>query len=147
MWDTLQSTLTPDPQPPSVAGSSFASTNASAGPSQPSSTVRNSANTSSTSLGTLAEPPCDPVALADPEFRNTIRRLDEIYDSNLTARSSRTYADAVAVADDEDESDRFEYLSGMHRIIRALVLRQDIPDEWWAEAGLSRSFDFGSSSE
>ncbi|KAI0152836.1 hypothetical protein GGR57DRAFT_159840 [Xylariaceae sp. FL1272] len=54
-WDTLQSTLTPDPQPPSV-GSSFASTNASAAASQ--SAEATSLNTSITDT----EPPCDPVA-------------------------------------------------------------------------------------
>lgn len=29
-------------------------------------------------------------------------------------------------------------LGGMQRIVRGLVERRDIPDEWWAEAGLSR---------
>lgn len=32
-----------------------------------------------------------------------------------------------------------EELMGMQRIVRSLVYREDIPDEWWAEAGLSRS--------
>lgn len=29
--------------------------------------------------------------------------------------------------------------SGMQRIVRSLARREDIPDEWWAEAGLSRT--------
>jgi hypothetical protein len=33
-----------------------------------------------------------------------------------------------------------EDLSGMQRIISNLTWRQDIPDEWWAEAGLRRTF-------
>ncbi|KAI0012619.1 hypothetical protein F4779DRAFT_15736 [Xylariaceae sp. FL0662B] len=53
VWDTLQSTLTPDPQPPSV-GSSFASTTASAATSQ--STAASSSNTPITSPDDEAEP-------------------------------------------------------------------------------------------
>lgn len=34
-------------------------------------------------------------------------------------------------------------LTGMQRIMRNLADRQDIPDEWWAEAGLSRSLSRG----
>ncbi len=32
-----------------------------------------------------------------------------------------------------------EEWSGMQRIVRSLARREDIPDEWWAEAGLSRT--------
>jgi hypothetical protein len=62
-------------------------------------------------------------------------------------RMRQTYADA---ARPDREASRFSFtepdltvtdlgaLSGMQRIIRNLALRQDIPDEWWAEAGVSR---------
>lgn len=30
-------------------------------------------------------------------------------------------------------------VGGMQRIVRNLAAREDIPDEWWAEAGLSRT--------
>lgn len=33
--------------------------------------------------------------------------------------------------------------SGMQRIVRSLARREDIPDEWWAEAGLSRTLGQG----
>ncbi|KAL6864109.1 hypothetical protein J3F83DRAFT_767119 [Trichoderma novae-zelandiae] len=32
-----------------------------------------------------------------------------------------------------------EEWSGMQRIVRSLAAREDIPDEWWAEAGLNRT--------
>jgi hypothetical protein len=32
-----------------------------------------------------------------------------------------------------------EEWAGMQRIVRSLARREDIPDEWWAEAGLSRT--------
>ncbi|KAI1105299.1 hypothetical protein F4804DRAFT_304468 [Jackrogersella minutella] len=57
VWDTLQSTLTPDPQPPSV-GSSFASTTVSTATSQ--NPTMPSSRTSTTSPGDDVEPPCDP---------------------------------------------------------------------------------------
>ena len=30
-------------------------------------------------------------------------------------------------------------IDGMQRIVSNLARREDIPDEWWAEAGLSRT--------
>jgi hypothetical protein len=30
-------------------------------------------------------------------------------------------------------------IGGMQRIVRNLARREDIPDEWWADAGLSRT--------
>lgn len=55
------------------------------------------------------------------------------------ARSQHTREDSTgpghssAYAGDED-------WLGMQRIVRSLAAREDIPDEWWAEAGLSRTF-------
>jgi hypothetical protein len=46
-----------------------------------------------------------------------------------------------------NESDRLEWLSGMHRIVRGLASRVDIPDEWWAQAGLSRSMSYEDSTD
>ncbi|KAI1491155.1 hypothetical protein F5X96DRAFT_678555 [Biscogniauxia mediterranea] len=161
VWDTLQSTLTPDPQPPSV-GSSFASTSASAVASQ--STNVSSSNTSITSPEERAatEPPCDPVN----ENSDTDGEDDEEEEEDQRPEASRqptpperrSYADVLAeygdapetrsgqsLEDSENaESDRgVEWLSGMHRIVRGLAARQDIPDEWWAQAGLSRSMSWG----
>ncbi|KAI5925108.1 hypothetical protein F4810DRAFT_89251 [Camillea tinctor] len=158
VWDTLQSTLTPDPQPPSV-GSSFASTSASAVASQ--STNASSSNTSITSPEerTATEPPCDPVnenSDTDGEEEEDRDRQPEA-SRRPTPHGRRSYADVVgdhgnapetrsrqSPEDSENtESDRLEWLSGMHRIVRGLAARQDIPDEWWAQAGLSRSMSWG----
>ncbi|KAI0446166.1 hypothetical protein F4803DRAFT_56196 [Xylaria telfairii] len=146
-WDTLQSTLTPDPQPPSV-GSSFASTVVSA--TTPQANGTDSVNTSITTPDEEIEPPCDPVmenSGSDGE--------DDVEDQPVepsrqpTPHIRRTYADVVAEppsrlspdSADAIDHDR-ELLSGMHRIVRGLASRGDIPDEWWAQAGLSRSMSW-----
>ncbi|EMR66266.1 hypothetical protein UCREL1_6744 [Eutypa lata UCREL1] len=163
VWDTLQSTLTPDPQPPSV-GSSFASTNASAAASQ--STIANSSvNTSVTSPDEEAEePPCDHdfeeegegESEDDRDDRGVLRRTTEPSrrptphgSGSRSVGGRRSYADVAALIFDtttssprDEGNDRPEWLSGMHRIVRGLASRQDIPDEWWAEAGLSRSMRY-----
>ncbi|KAI1808895.1 hypothetical protein F4811DRAFT_499325 [Daldinia bambusicola] len=141
VWSILQSTLTMDPQPPSVS-SSFASTTASTiaslNPTVPSSRT-------STSPGEEVEP-CDPVGEpegatedsgADAEGADRSRRP--------TPHGRRSYA---AVAADrfpgiEISPDDPEWLSGMHHIVSGLASRQDIPDEWWEQAGLSRSMSWG----
>lgn len=141
VWDTLQSTLTPDPQPPSI-GSSFASVvsvNAS------DSNATTSVNTSMTTPNEEIEPPCDPVA--DSPGSDGEDNAEE-RPSRQTS-PWRSYADVVADAQsgqsfesaETNDTDR-EWLSGMHRIVRGLATRADIPDEWWAQAGLSRSMSW-----
>ncbi|TRX97285.1 hypothetical protein FHL15_002079 [Xylaria flabelliformis] len=147
VWDTLQSTLTPDPQPPSV-GSSFASTVVSATASQAHGS--DSANTSITAPDEEIEPPCDPVienSGSDSEDDVGGRLIEP--SRQPTPRARRSYADVVAEPQsrqspesaDTIDHDR-EWLSGMHRIVRGLASRGDIPDEWWAQAGLSRSMSW-----
>ncbi|KAI1177747.1 hypothetical protein F4777DRAFT_541150 [Nemania sp. FL0916] len=147
VWDTLQSTLTPDPQPPSV-GSSFASTVVS------NTTRGNEANSVSTSLTTPneeMEPPCDPILdnpTSDAED-DTPELLVGAIRRGGPRRRRRTYAHVAAEphsrqspeATDTSDPDR-ELLSGMHRIVRGLASRGDIPDEWWLQAGLSRSMSW-----
>ncbi|KXJ87719.1 hypothetical protein Micbo1qcDRAFT_167285 [Microdochium bolleyi] len=148
VWHTLQSTLTPDPQPPS-ASSSFASTSASTAASQRSAPV-SSVNTSMTSPDELAEPPCDPVADDSDLNDSGDEALEQILAQRLAGSSGRSnsdsnrrsYADVAAdlsldTAPSADASS--DWLTGLHRIVRGLASREDIPDEWWAEAGLSRS--------
>lgn len=48
--------------------------------------------------------------------------------------SSSTHANPMASEDD---------WAGMQRIVRSLARREDIPDEWWADAGLSRTLRQG----
>ncbi|ORY68861.1 uncharacterized protein BCR38DRAFT_472312 [Pseudomassariella vexata] len=140
-WDTLQSTLTPDPQPPSV-GSSFASTSASAAASQ---TTANSSNTSMTNPEEEAEPPCDPAvdnSDTDGERDEDAEEQQTEPPRRPTLQWRRSYADVVAEllpASRDDGPERLEWLSDMQNIIRRLAEQERIPDEWWAGAGLSRS--------
>ncbi|KAI1394307.1 uncharacterized protein F4822DRAFT_424784 [Hypoxylon trugodes] len=128
VWDTLQSTLTPDPQPPSV-GSSFASIAASQNSQNP---TAPSSYTTITTPEADVEPPCDPVNETDGAEDNDSDEIPSLLPPRRpTPLSRRSYA---AVASDDPE-----WLSGMHRIVRGLATREDIPDEWWAEAGLTRS--------
>lgn len=50
----------------------------------------------------------------------------------VTARADRAVGNSVGTGE-------AEHLGGMHRIISRLAERDDIPDEWWAGAGLSRN--------
>jgi hypothetical protein len=141
VWDTLLSTLTPDPQPPSV-GSSFASTSASAVASQ--STATASSRTSFTAPERLdddsAEPPCESgcdnsdTEGDDDDDDGDMMQLPLIPGLGGPSRRSR--------AGRPSTDDPLEYLGGiggMQRIVRNLARREDIPDEWWADAGLSRT--------
>lgn len=159
VWDTLLTTLTPDPQPPSV-GSSFASASASASAAATQTTAAGSAGTSLTEPDPADdasfEPPCESGCEncetdggeededededeedeeGDAEIEDILARFEAGF-----ARTRRTYADVVAEsgARGNTHDDALE-LASMHRIVRHLARREDIPDEWWAEAGLSRN--------
>lgn len=147
VWDTLLSSITPDPQPPSV-GTSFASTSApaSAGTSQ---TASNSARSSNTSLTTpavvqnvLSEFDFD-AFLHDTETGETDTEIEDEEESNENTlrRFGRSYADVVARSQSQSQREEEDLLSvdSMQRVVRNLARREDIPDEWWAEVGLSRS--------
>ncbi|RWA14743.1 hypothetical protein EKO27_g389 [Xylaria grammica] len=154
VWDILQATLTPDPQPPSI-GSSFASTVVSANTSETNETNgANSASTSMTTPNEEIEPPCDPVtdnpgSDDEDESEEQPGLPDEIWRRVMGPNWRRTYANVAAEAQsrqspesgDASDPDR-EWLSGMHRIVAGLASRGDIPDEWWAQAGLSRSMSW-----
>ncbi|KAH0492141.1 hypothetical protein TgHK011_007105 [Trichoderma gracile] len=192
-WDTLLSTLTPDPQPPS-ATSSFASAAASqnAGPSNappPAPGVpdeaadgacesghemsdddddnnnnNNYANWHSRAdslnrdvgvvrLYSLNGVPAPGVPLPRPESLRRIRSLAP-REHPLSLPHGRTSGSG---SEDESRPGRLqpnregsagsgrgaqtgdEEWSGMQRIVRSLAAREDIPDEWWAEAGLNRT--------
>ncbi|KXX73808.1 hypothetical protein MMYC01_209113 [Madurella mycetomatis] len=141
VWDTLQSTLTPDPQPPSV-GSSFASASASAAASQ--STAVGSSRTSFTTPDTAEEstfePPCESGCDNSDTEGDEDDEMDhiDIPSFGLRAAARRSYADA-ARSNNEDPLELLGGIGGMQRIVRNLARREDIPDEWWAEVGLSRT--------
>lgn len=204
MWDTLLSTMTPDPEPPSLS-SSFASSFPTA----------QSHDTSATSFsvpdsgprpaeGFVPEPPCDsgcensdseddgpPIIASGAEsrrgqsgilegpFASGRRRTNTDRAARSAASNEREINDAEGIehgvpsdpshnqylrvgwvgqlsvgASDETapqeeinrESDTAvpsshneDDWSGMQLIVRRLARREDIPDEWWLEAGLSRT--------
>lgn len=142
-WDTLQSSITPDPQPPSL-GSSFASTTVSAAASQ---TTASSSNTPVTNPDEeVIEPPCDPIdqdtgsdGEGDTEGAELRRQPSRRPTPHGDRRSYGDMASDVVPAGDDDEPDSLEWLSEMRRIVQRLASRQDIPDQWWASVGLTRS--------
>lgn len=144
MWDLITTTLTPDPLTPSP-GSSFASASASAVASQ---------NAGAPSVDTAVTVPDAPVEavevaeLCESESENSDTEGDEEDEPDVNPLTRfppslnsirRSYADVTRSNDSSDDS--LEILGGMgglQRIVRNLATREDVPDEWWAEAGLSR---------
>jgi len=151
VWDTLLTTLTPDPQPPSV-GSSFASASASASAAASQGAATGSSRTSfagpDTSEESIFEPPCE----SGCENSDTEGDEDDEMDQNPLTRfpsdlrsERRSYAD-VTRSIDEHPLEMLGGIGGMQRIVSNLARREDIPDEWWAEAGLSRTLSREASS-
>jgi hypothetical protein len=155
-WETMLTTLTPDPQLPS-AGSSFASASAATSASSTSDsqgtslTTMSSNHNPSQNVNAAIENVCDILEDSDSSsvMSDTEAEEDEdIYelqdDHDASERFWRSYADVVAsradrVARHHRAADS-DNLGGMQRIVWGLARREDIPDEWWAEAGLSRTF-------
>jgi len=92
----------------------------------------------------------EPPALRDCDLSdsgsNTEDEEEDIYEladfgRNRGDRFWRTYADVVTsrAARNGGSPEDTEHLGGMHRIISRLAERDEIPDEWWASAGLSRN--------
>ncbi|KAL2143685.1 hypothetical protein VTI28DRAFT_10115 [Corynascus sepedonium] len=140
-WGPLLNTLTPDPQPPSV-GSSFAS--ASAASASAATTQRTAATASSRTSFTMPdtaenssfEHPCESGCDNSDTEGDEEDDMDQMPPiSGLTAirRSS------VLRGDNDDPVELLGGIGGMQRIVRNLARREDIPDEWWADAGLSRT--------
>ncbi len=152
-WETLLTSITPDPQPPSV-GSSFASDSASAAAAASSNSGPASASTSMTSLDRPAETPvlndCDISDLGSnaEDEEEDLYDLEDFSHRNRGNHFWRSYADVVISRGDRDrtaqngfsaDSNDPEHLESMHRIISRLADVDEIPEEWWASAGLSRN--------
>lgn len=142
-WDTLLSSITPDPQPPSAA-SSFASSAAAAASSSGSAPA--SANTSMTSLDAPGAPAeyCEVSDLASAtEDEDDEEEIYEIREYNRSTRNpaGRSYVNALLAERPArySTSADTEHWEGMHHIISRLTERDDIPDSWWAAAGLIRN--------
>ncbi|KAI9876426.1 MAG: hypothetical protein M1830_006529 [Pleopsidium flavum] len=162
-WETLLTTIAPDEHLPS-ASSSFTSATASA--SSLSSNSASSTNTlitapSSTSETLNAIPFCD---MSDSEGSGTeaedwemhddddpedlpsrnphqysanVRARSQIIDRQLDEHFNRASLEAAEQA--EGEEFRRGELPHMQSVLGRLARRDDIPDEWWAAAGLSRN--------
>ncbi|KAH8821132.1 hypothetical protein F5884DRAFT_75637 [Xylogone sp. PMI_703] len=150
-WDTLLTGITPDPQPPSV-GSSFASSSVA---NSVANSLPVSASTSMTSLenahGSSGFHECD---ISD-SGSNTDEEEDiygltgfnDLRSSGAFGSARRSYSEIAS--ESSSRADRIRgaarlsrdtpSLGGMQRIISALAARDDIPDDWWAGAGLSRN--------
>jgi len=143
-WATLLTTIAPDPQPPSL-GSSFASASASASASMSASAVSTAQNTQS-SMTTLEEESgllldhacesgCDNSDTEgdedDEDQASVLRRF-----SSSMRNTRQSYADSTRSP--EDALEIIGGVGGLQRIMMNLARREDIPEEWWAEAGLSR---------
>jgi hypothetical protein len=145
VWDTLLTSIPPDPQPPS-AGSSFASASAAAAATSSSGSGPTSVSTSMTTVDISGDSPtlrdCDiSDSGSNTEDEEDMYELQE-FGRNRLGRSWRTYADVVTSRADRAArhgGTDTEHLGGMHRIISRLAERDEIPDEWWLSAGLSRN--------
>lgn len=103
-----------------------------------------------TSPDEIVDLPCDPIVDNSDLNDSEDETLDQILGQRLAGSANqsandlnrRSYADVAAdlslgsMPTTEATSD---WLTGLHRIVRGLVSRDDIPDEWWAEVGLTRS--------
>lgn len=147
-WDTLLSSIPIDPQAPS-AGSSFASSAAAVASSGPA-----SAGTSQTSID--AAPAHGTGNAADVCEASDSPSGDEDEDQDMlvprdssrrTRATDRPYTDYFGMARAPDllarfnqstDTDRYPW-EGLQQVIASLTERDDIPESWWASAGLSRN--------
>ncbi|TVY71313.1 hypothetical protein LSUE1_G005715 [Lachnellula suecica] len=142
-WDTLLTSITPDPQPPS-SGSSFASAPSAIAAASSAGSAPVSANTSMTSIGPADETPvlhdCDISDSGSTSDEEDMYELHE-FGRNRAGRSWRSYADVVTARADRARAADAEHgdLEDMHMIISRLAEVDEIPDEWWSSAGLSRN--------
>jgi hypothetical protein len=144
-WDTLLTSITPDPQPPS-ANSSFASTSAAAAAASSSSGSGSGPASASTSMTSLEPTPhdCDSSDLGS-NTEDDEEETYELIDLVRSRRGDRFWRSYVEVTDARaghgvrrGSIEEIDGLGGTQRIISRLAGREDIPDEWWASAGLSR---------
>lgn len=149
VWDTLLSSITPDPQPPSV-GTSFASTSAPVSASTSQTTVASAAAAPATADGLYGaldtEHPCESGGDNSSDTENEDDWVGRLRGgmggasyAEVVGGSPRSQRQTPRSAAQDEDLDVLRGVSGMQRIVRNLARREDIPDEWWAEVGLSRS--------
>ncbi|KAK4163590.1 hypothetical protein QBC43DRAFT_57377 [Cladorrhinum sp. PSN259] len=144
VWDTLLTTLTPDPQPPSVGSSFAASASGAATQSTNAATQSTAARSSRTSFSIpeiadnsyLFDPICEFNSDTDEDHNDDDNARNA---SNSASRTSRRWADIARYRNSEDNIDAMGNEAAMQRIVRRIARREQIPDSWWAEVGLTSS--------
>lgn len=143
VWDTLLTTLTPDPQPPSL-GSSFASASAAAA------TQSAAAATERTAAAPSGIPWADPEIADDSDLFDPLCEFnsdtdDENHDGDMrntilrSSRQSQRWADIARESNNDGNVDAMGNEEVMQRIVHRLSRREHIPDSWWAEVGITTS--------
>lgn len=170
-WDTLLTSITPDPQAPS-AESSFTSAAASASSSSFGEASSPSTSSSATSVsddsggpsqffenicetfesrpdsGEEGDNDSEDIAVLRRAANAEPRTIDEPtldmfwrgYTEVVTRRADRVarHSGVGRGVGGGDNAHTHPGLGGMQRIVQRLAGREDIPDEWWASAGLAR---------
>lgn len=163
-WETLLTTITPDVQLPS-ADSSFTSAAASASTGASRSGTSNSTNSSQTlpssldssaAVQMILDPypeilnPCDwPSSDSDTEAELDLNPRPSVFRRHRLLESLRRPAGVGSTQDSQPPIPTIAFsfsqdtadpdLQQMQAILDRLARREDIPDEWWAAAGLSRT--------
>lgn len=165
-WETLLTTITPDANPPS-AETSFTSTSASGtadlsrrgtrrSPVTSSQTLPSSLDSSAATVPVVLDPypeflnPCDDQSLSDSGtesdsetsyralYRRNRERLRRSHHLGIgSTMSSQPPIPTISVSFSHASAD--PELQQMQAILDRLSRREDIPDDWWAAAGLSRT--------
>ncbi|BDD56352.1 hypothetical protein MPDQ_001999 [Monascus purpureus] len=163
-WETLLTTITPDANLPS-AESSFASGSVSAttdlprlgvrrSPITSSQTLPSSFDSSGTTVPVVLDPypeflnPCDYPSSSDSEpdsdsevnYRTLYRRSrDRLRRSHHLGSTMGSQPPIPTISVSFSHSSANPELQQMQAILDRLSRREDIPDDWWAAAGLSRT--------
>ncbi|KAI9737758.1 MAG: hypothetical protein M1834_009126 [Cirrosporium novae-zelandiae] len=156
-WDTLLTTITPDANLPS-ADSSFTSAAASFPSTNPSRSLSRNTSTAPTSTNELLSPfhNCDVSDTSsnssDSDAESTDSSsdiLDYLFDSRPSVEISQTQLISQMRSgrlrsqlrrqrqDSRDVNAEYDH---MHEILDHIAFRQDIPEDLWAAAGLTREF-------
>ncbi|KOS47583.1 hypothetical protein ACN38_g1439 [Penicillium nordicum] len=169
-WETLLSTITPDATLPST-DTSFTSTSAAAPDISRNARPRSSVNLTQPMTAEAARAhfgldpypdqlnPCDFSSSDDEDapstFQEFMGRISRHPDQNSTMSNHPPVpvvipASVLAFSDSRRQnpslSDRHHQNDDLHHmqvILDRLARREDIPDDWWAAAGLARTLDRG----
>lgn len=151
-WDTLLSSITPDPQAPS-AGSSFASSAAAAASSGPASVGTSMTSHEAVSVHGPGDSAYDVCEASDAHSGDEdededadmleLRELDRPLRNSSRSISNALLAEQVARYNHSTDTERNpwegEGINGLQQIIAGLSERDDVPDSWWEMAGVSRN--------